>query len=264
MPVSAVNPAVTGSATASGRANLVSNFETFLQLLTTQLKNQDPLSPLDSNDFTAQLTQMAGVEQQLLTNDLLQALVNQGTGGLDGAVSYIGKYVTAAGSATRLEGGAANWSYELAANASNVQLEVLNSSGAVVWSGPAPENGMGVHDFSWDGRSSAGAQLDDGGVYTLRVTASTAGGQTIDSQVLIRGVVTGVEMYDGQPYATVGGSIVPLSQIISVNAAVPATSQPDDEEQGLVASAMSLAGDLLNPVDDIAALAGAINPLRLL
>ena len=118
------------SVTAGGRANLVSNFETFLQLLTTQLKNQDPLSPLDSNDFTAQLTQMAGVEQQLLTNDLLQALVNQGTGGLDSAVHYIGKEVVAAGSAVRLDDGGATWSYELATNAGSATLEVLDSPGA--------------------------------------------------------------------------------------------------------------------------------------
>ena len=263
MPVNAINPAVTGSATASGRTNLVSNFETFLQLLTTQLKNQDPLSPLDSNDFTAQLTQMAGVEQQLLTNDLLQSLVNQGSGGLDGAVSYIGKYVTAAGAATRLEGGAATWSYELATNAADVQLEVLDSSGAVVWSGAAPANSEGIHDFAWDGRTSSGNQLADGGVYTLRVSATTTGGQTIDSQVLIRGIVSGVEMYDGLPYVTVGGSIVPMSQIISVNAEAPASETNDGEEQGLIASAVNLAKDLLNPADEIAALAGAINPLRL-
>lgn len=265
MPVGATTSAAaaTNSLTTSGRTNLVSNFETFLQLLTTQLKNQDPLSPLDSNDFTAQLTQMAGVEQQLLTNDLLQALVNQGGAGLDGAVSYIGKFVTAAGSASQLTDGAANWSYELAANAADVQLQVLDSSGAVVWSGAAPDNGMGVHDFSWDGRSSSGAQLPDGGVYTLRVAATTAGGQAIDSQVLIRGLVSGVEMYNGQPYVTIGGSIVPLSQVISVNANAPATDTQADEPQGLIASAVTVAKDLLNPVDEIAALANAINPIRL-
>ena len=264
MPINAINPGATNSATTAGRSNLVSNFETFLQLLTTQLKNQDPLSPLDSNDFTAQLTQMAGVEQQLLTNDLLQALVNQSAGGLDGAVSYIGKFITAAGAATRLEDGTANWSYELATDAASAQLEVLDSTGAVVWSGAAPDRGEGIHDFAWDGRNNAGNQLPDGGVYTLRVSATTAGGQTVQSQVLIRGIVSGVEMYDGQPYVTVGGSIVPLSQIISVNAQAPTPTEPAEEEQGLIASAVSLARDLINPVDDIAALAGAINPLRLL
>ena len=71
--------AVTTSAAAGritgGTKALASNFETFLTLLTTQMKNQDPLSPMDSNQFTAQLTQMAGVEQQLLTNDLLTSLL---------------------------------------------------------------------------------------------------------------------------------------------------------------------------------------------
>lgn len=254
-----------GSATLAGRTNLVSNFETFLQLLTTQLKNQDPLSPLDSNDFTAQLTQMAGVEQQLLTNDLLQALINQGSTGLDGAVAYIGKEVTAAGSATRLQDGQATWSYELATDAANARLEILDSTGAVVWSGAAPDLGSGVHDFQWDGRNSAGTQLPDGGVYTLRVSASTAAGQVVDSQVLIRGVVTGVELYNGEPYVTVGGSIVPLSQVISVNS-VTAATQPDveDEGQGVLGTIADVAKDLLNPVDEIAALAGALNPLRLL
>ena len=81
----------------TSRASLVSNFETFLSLLTAQLKNQDPLSPLDSNEFTAQLTQMTGVEQQLLTNDLLTSLLAaQQGGGLSGATSYIGKDATAA------------------------------------------------------------------------------------------------------------------------------------------------------------------------
>lgn len=255
----------TGSVTLAGRTNLVSNFETFLQLLTTQLKNQDPLSPLDSNDFTAQLTQMAGVEQQLLTNDLLQALLNQGSGGLDGAVSYIGKEVTAVGSATRLQDGSATWSYELATNAADARLEVLDSTGAVVWSGAAPEMEAGVHDFNWDGVSNNGTQLADGGVYTLRVSATNASGATIDSQVLIRGVVTAVELYDGEPYVTVGGSIVPLSQVISVaSVSAQAQTETDESEGGVLSTVVDVAKDLLNPVDDIVALAGAINPLRLL
>ncbi len=254
------------SATTAGRTNLVSNFETFLKLLTTQLKNQDPLSPLDSNDFTAQLTQMAGVEQQLLTNDLLQALVNQSTGGLDSAVHYIGKEVVAAGSAVRLDEGSATWSYELATNAGAATLEVLDSTGAVVWSGPAPELESGVHDFTWNGETAAGGQRPDGGVYTLRVNATTAGGQTVGSQVLIRGVVTAVELYDGVPYVTIGGSILPMSQVISVNAPTAPTAQADTDEDEPSAASRLMAGaiDLLNPIDELGSLASALNPLRLL
>jgi len=261
------NTAVQTGATTAGRSALVSNFETFLSLLTAQLKNQDPLSPMDSTDFTAQLTQMAGVEQQLLTNDLLQALVNQSAGGLDGAVQYIGKEVVAAGSAVKLDGGDATWSYELATNAANVQLQVKDATGAVVWSGPAPTGTEGIHDFTWDGIGNDGVQRADGGVYSLSVASATnASGQTVQSQVLIRGVVTGVEMYDGQPYLTVGGSILPLSQVISVSQATQASTTTGDQEesQGILSSMASTAKDLLDPRDEIMALAGALNPLRLL
>jgi flagellar basal-body rod modification protein FlgD len=76
-------------------AQIASNSQTFLTLLTTQLKNQDPLSPMDTNQFTQQLTQMSGVEQQLLGNQLLQTLVTEQ--GLDQGANLIGKTVTAPG-----------------------------------------------------------------------------------------------------------------------------------------------------------------------
>jgi len=205
----------TTRATAS-RTSLVSNFETFLQLLTAQLRNQDPLSPLDSNEFTAQLTQMTGVEQQLLTNDLLTSLLAaQQGGGLGGATSYIGKEATAVWSATRLEDGKANWSYELGANASEATLNVLDGSGRTVWTGPAPDLASGTHDFIWDGKTTAGGQLPDGGVYSLQVSARS-GTNDVTAQVLTTGRVTGVELANGVPFLSIGSSLVPLSAIIGV------------------------------------------------
>src|SRR5947207_10446296 len=97
--------ASSGSATALGKARLAENFDTFLSLLTTQLKNQDPLSPLDSNQFTQQLVQMTGVEQQLLTNDLLKKLVGNTGSGVSTAVSLIGKEVRAESADAGLKGG---------------------------------------------------------------------------------------------------------------------------------------------------------------
>lgn len=270
--VNAVTMAGAGDQIATGRASLAQNYETFLQLLTSQLKNQDPLSPVDSNAFTAQLVQMAGVEQQLLTNDLLRSLVGQNDTGLTGAVQYIGKEVTAAGASVRLQDGAATWSYELAGNAAGATLEVLNGQGEVVWRGTAPELDEGVHDFTWDGRTTDGAQLPNGGVYTLRLSAAGANGAPVDSQVLIRGRVTAVEMYDGVPYVTVGGSILPLSQIISVSAPAAAAQATGDGHGGdligaaggAAMAAVRGAADLLNPIDELAALARTLNPLKLL
>ena len=90
----------TGSASInSGLASMATNYQTFLSLLTTQLKNQDPLSPLDTNQFTQQLTQMTGVEQQLLSNQLLQQLVTAQSG-IGQSANLIGKVITAPGANT--------------------------------------------------------------------------------------------------------------------------------------------------------------------
>jgi len=232
---------------AAGRVNaggqmLASNFQTFLSLLTTQLKNQDPLSPVDSNEFTAQLTQMAGVEQQLLTNDLLTGLLKAQQGdGLTGAAQYIGKDATAVWAATRFEDGEAKWSYELAADATDATLQVLDASGKVVWSGPAPEKTNGMHDFKWDGKTTGGGQVDDGGVYTLKVVAKDGAGKAVDSQVLIRGRVTGVEMYDNTPFVIIGNSIMPVSSLIALEEQ-KAAAKPEDD-----AGAASALASKLNP-----------------
>jgi len=232
---------------AAGRVNaggqmLASNFQTFLSLLTTQLKNQDPLSPVDSNEFTAQLTQMAGVEQQLLTNDLLTGLLKAQQGdGLTGPAQYIGKDATAVWAATRFEDGEANWSYELAADATDATLQVLDASGKVVWSGPAPEKTNGMHDFKWDGKTTGGGQVDDGGVYTLKVVAKDGAGKAVDSQVLIRGRVTGVEMYDNTPFVIIGNSIMPVSSLIALEEQ-KAAAKPEDD-----AGAASALASKLNP-----------------
>lgn len=235
----------------SGSKMLASNFETFLALLTSQLKNQDPLSPVDSNQFTAQLTQMAGVEQQLLTNDLLKSLVaGQGGGTLANAANYIGKEATAAWAATKVTGGKATWSYELANSATEAKLQVLDAQGKVVWEGAAPDKSTGLHDFTWDGKTAGGVNAAEGGVYTLKITAKNATGGAVESQVLTRGRITGVEMYDGEPYLTVGNSILPLSTVIALEEGrantAGITPANDDTEDGLVAS-----------------IASALNPLKL-
>src|SRR6187549_3297985 len=95
----------TTAVSGTGRARLAENFDTFLSLLTTQLKNQDPLAPMDSTQFTQQLVQMTGVEQQLLTNDLLEKLVSNTGSGISTAVSLIGKEVRAESADAGLKGG---------------------------------------------------------------------------------------------------------------------------------------------------------------
>ena len=143
--------ATTGTAAdlAAGQKNLSTGYTTFLSLLTTQLKNQDPTSPLDTNQFTQQLVQMTGVQQQLLSNQLLQSLVDQSSGsqGVTGAVGLIGKTVDATSSTATLTGGKAAWEYNLGAAASTATLTVSDASGKAIWTGSAPDLSSGSHGF---------------------------------------------------------------------------------------------------------------------
>src|SRR5215213_5913920 len=97
-----------GTAKATDKAAIADNFNAFLLLLTTQLKNQSPLDPLDTNQFTQQLVQFASVEQQLKSNDTLNALLTSSkASAVSTAASFVGMEVTADGTTSRLSNGKA-------------------------------------------------------------------------------------------------------------------------------------------------------------
>ena len=204
---------------ASGQSNLATSFSSFLTLLTTQLQNQDPTSPLDPNQFTQQLVQMTGVQQQLLSNQLLQSLVNQSQGGqgLSSAVGLIGKTVTAQSSSATLQNGSAQWQYELDGTAANATLAVSDSTGRTIWSGAAPSTDAGDHTFTWNGMDSNGQPVAAGN-YTLSVTATDATGTAVTNRIFVQGVVGSLAESNGQTLVTVGATQTPLSTITGVNA----------------------------------------------
>jgi flagellar basal-body rod modification protein FlgD len=216
---------------ALGRARLAENFDTFLALLTTQLKNQDPLSPLDSNQFTAQLVQMTGVEQQLLTNDLLKKLVSNTASGVATAVSLIGKEVRAVSSEAALAGGKAEWTYTLDRAAADTRLEILDSKGRIVRAIAPTDNKAGEHTLVWDGKGEGGQTLP-AGIYTLRVTATDSQGTPVGSAIFADGLVTGVEQANGQTLITVNGAKVLWDRVTTIRqpaepASAGATANPD-------------------------------------
>jgi flagellar basal-body rod modification protein FlgD len=206
-----------GSATdktlTSGTKNLASSYTTFLTLLTAQLKNQDPTSPMDTNNFTQQLTQMTGVQQQLLSNQLLQQLVAQKDG--YSAVGLIGKTAMAKGGDVAMTDGKADWAYELASAATTATINIADASGKVVWSGTAPDLGAGRHDFAWDGKDNTGHALPDG-TYTMSVSATGADGKSITTTPYITGVVSSIENAADGTLVHIGAAKVPLSAIIQV------------------------------------------------
>src|ERR1044071_3144327 len=110
MAIAPVNGSTIPTGASSSGARIADNFQSFLQLLTTQLQNQNPLDPMDTNQFTQQLVQFAGVEQQISTNSTLSSLLQiMDTSRLTGAVDYIGKRVVAEGATTVLDEQSAVW-----------------------------------------------------------------------------------------------------------------------------------------------------------
>ena len=232
--------AATGSSTttpdigASGAATLASSYDTFIKLLTTQLKNQDPLSPMDSSQFTQQLVQMTGVQQQLYSNDLLKQLVTNTGSGISTAVTLIGKDVKATSADTGLADGKATWNYKLAAGASDVKLEVLDSKGKVVHVEAPTDMDAGDHTLTWDGKDIGGYQQKNGGVYTLRITAKDSKGGSVSATPFIQGRVTGVEQQDGKTLITVNGAKLPWESVTSISepAAAANTNTPTTPSTG--------------------------------
>ncbi len=205
-----------GTASANdAMSQLSGNFSTFLTLLTTQLKNQDPLSPMDSNSFTQQLVEFSQVEQQIDTNSNLKSLIGQGTSQAGTfAANYLGKQVSVTNGNASLTNGAASWTYNLGTTAAATTLTVTDASGNAVYT-QAGATSAGNQTFNWNGKSSNGNQLADG-TYKLTVAATAADGSTVTTSVASSGTVTQVDMTSGTPKLVVGNMEIRLSDIANV------------------------------------------------
>ena len=212
----AANPAAsTNSTVSTGQSSLNTDYNTFLQLLTTQLKNQDPLSPMDTNTFTQQLVAMNGVQQQLETNSLLQSLVNQSSGA-GPAINLIGKQVQASSPTATMSNGSVDWTYQLNGTAAAATLNVQDSTGKVIWSQQAPDLTQGQHDFKWNGQTNTGGQATSG-TYTLEVVANDSSLNAIGSAVYVQGVVTGVQSGSSGTQLNIGSTTVNYSNVTSIS-----------------------------------------------
>jgi flagellar basal-body rod modification protein FlgD len=225
LPVAtAINPTSTASSTANAatstgvaRASIAQNFDTFLQLLTTQLKNQNPLEPLDSNQFTQQLVQFAQVEQQINMNTSLGTLVSlQQSGQTPAAMSFLGATAVVEGSTTQLQAGSAGWAFSLAKPAA-ATITVQDASGNAVYA-ETRSLGAGPQTFAWNGRNSNGALQPDGS-YKISVVAKDASGQSVGVSTLIEGTVDGVDLSVSPPLLSIGGQSFTLDKIRQVRRA---------------------------------------------
>src|SRR5689334_10914398 len=197
---------------ALDNVEIASNFTTFLQLLTTQLKNQNPLDPLDTNQFTQQLVQFAQVEQQLKSNDQLSTLVSlQQTAQSTAALDFVGKSVAVDGSTAQLAtGSGATWSMSSTKPAA-ATIVIKNSAGQTVYTTTTTLN-SGSQNFSWDGHDNNGVQ-QPAGPYTIGVTASDASGQTTAVSTEVTGTVDSADLTQSPPVLSIGGQNFTLDKI---------------------------------------------------
>ncbi|MGF1543541.1 MAG: flagellar hook assembly protein FlgD [Parvularculaceae bacterium] len=178
----AAAPATPEPAPTSGSlASLSGDFDTFLTLLPPQLQNQDPLDPLDTESFTQQLVQFAGVEQSVETNARLDALIDLQTDSQRGAaIDLIGRSVAVAGDAAFNENGAA-WRYEVADGAADVRLTIVDAAGEPLRTLDG-QPGPGPTTLVWDGLDDDGAPAAPGAV-RLTVEATDASDAPVGARI---------------------------------------------------------------------------------
>ncbi len=220
--VSGTTPLPAGSSTSTAAATnalasqqIAGNFQSFLQLLTTQLQNQNPLDPLDTNQFTQQLVEFAGVQQQLNTNDSLATLVSlQQTAQSTQALDYVGKTAVVSGSTAALTNSTATWQLSVP-TASTVNITIANSTGQTVFTGSYNASAGNNQPFEWNGQGNDGTQWPDGN-YTLTATAKDGGGNTVAITSAIEGTVNSVDLTQSPPLLSIGGHTYTVNQIQSI------------------------------------------------
>jgi flagellar basal-body rod modification protein FlgD len=219
---------MTITAVAASRSNasptpqqtLAGNFDTFLKLLTTQLRQQDPLQPMDATQFTSQLVQYASVEQAIATNKKLEDLstLTQASSTAS-ALGMLGHDVTVAGDKVQLgAAGEATIAYRLPAAAQSVTISMLDSAGRVVFTTMADGTAAGDNSFAWNGLN-ADAQRVPAGTYRIKIDSVGADGSKLAAEQLLRGRVDGIETENGEVRLFVGGVTVPIAAVRDVRRA---------------------------------------------
>ncbi len=190
----------------------------FMKLLIAQLQNQDPLSPMDNQEFAVQLATFNSLEQLVGMNEKLESFASQqGLASQLNSAALIGKQVVGKGNEVNLgASGDAGFYYELAGNAAKVTVKVLNSGGAVVRQLEAGSQNAGAQNMTWDGENNLGQRMPPG-VYSFEVTAADGSGSAVPVTKHVRGVVTGVNLEGPEPVLEIGQLRISLSAVTAIH-----------------------------------------------
>lgn len=198
---------------ANAQASLADNFDTFLTILTAQIQNQDPLEPMDSNQFTEQLVQFSGVEQQIRVNSQLETLITATNSNAGASLSgYLGQQAEIDSAGAQYTGDPVNWRYTLPSDAAKVSVTVTDAAGKVLYT-KAGELKAGQHDFVWDGELNSGGQAVEGEPYWINVVATDANGAKVTPAHSLVTTITGVDLTYGEPALTTPSGVFAYADI---------------------------------------------------
>jgi flagellar basal-body rod modification protein FlgD len=209
-------PQNNGANAVNAQATLSDNFDTFLKILTAQIQNQDPLEPMDSNQFTEQLVQFSGVEQQIRVNSQLETLIKATNPNAGASLSgYLGQQAEINSSGAQFVGEPVNWRYTLPSDAAKVNITVTDASGKVLYSRAATTEELkaGAHDFEWDGTLNSGEMAEDGEPSWINVVAEDANAKKITPQHSLVTTITGVDLTYGEPALTTPAGVFAYADI---------------------------------------------------
>jgi flagellar basal-body rod modification protein FlgD len=192
--------------------------EEFLTLFVAQLRHQDPLNPLDSAEFTAQLAQYSSLEQLLNINGNLESLqASQEQDHRLQALNFLGKEVIADGDMLFLEPNQISEGRFSLTEKADCEALILDSNGYPIRSIPLGVLESGEHQFQWDGLDASGNKMDGGGgIYSFEITAMTDDGRILPVTTQITGKVTGVNLETESPVLFLGDIPLDLSQVLEI------------------------------------------------
>ena len=225
----ALNTASQGSSTTAIKGL---GQDDFLKLLLAQLQAQDPLKPLDNQEFAAQLATFNSLDQLIGINKKLEAVQGQQQelSQLQ-ATALIGKEVRALGDSVSLsEGKGATLHYAINANAGRAVVNIKDKAGNLVRAIEVGSQKVGDQSVTWDGKDTAGRPLE-AGTYTFEVKAFDQSGNKVGTNTFIQGLVTGVDLVGNEPLLEIGGVKVPVSAVISVHTATGGNGTQTSQEK---------------------------------
>jgi flagellar basal-body rod modification protein FlgD len=219
MITSELNPVTTGSTELAVSKSSVLGKEDFLNLLITQLQNQDPLNPTDSTEFTAQLAQFSSLEQLSNVNDNLEQLQNfQASTNNSQAVLLLGKVITANGNFLQLtDGEPIGCDFSLDRDAAAVVVNIYDNTGEFVKAFDSENLSAGRHTLVWDGTDRNGNPAKDG-IYSFEILAADANGQDVNVTTFFTGTIDTVTFENNTPFLISGGQKIALGDVIQVAA----------------------------------------------